>query len=101
MDFFSKNRLIYVFQRNIITNQNIKTDYFKYFDFAQTSQNLDNKEEDFLNLKDDKDMAEIIDRLKKDNWSREEFKYVSDLHEYDLLLVKKDIENEKKLDTLI
>ena len=54
--------------------------------------------DDFLNLKNDKDMAEIIDRLKKDNWSKKEFKYVSDLHEYDLLLVKKDIENEKKLE---
>ena len=47
LDFFSQNRLIYAFQRNIIAN-NLLTKYFKWFDVAYKSRNINNSKEDFL-----------------------------------------------------
>jgi hypothetical protein len=38
LDFFSQNRLIYVFQKNIVKNNHFLLPYFKYFDFASISQ---------------------------------------------------------------
>jgi hypothetical protein len=90
LDFFAKNRLIYVFQKNIVKNKNITLPYFKWFDFANMSRNPENKEEDFLNYKNDKDMAEVIARLRKDKLPPDEFKYVSDLMSYEILMVRKD-----------
>jgi hypothetical protein len=96
LDFFAQNKLIYIFQKNIIDNQNENLPYFKYFDFANISKNLNNKEEDFLKFKDDKEMAEVMKRLKKDNWSAEEYKYVSDMDSYHLFWANQEEENNKK-----
>lgn len=94
LDFFAQNRLIYVFQKNIIKNKRINLPYYKWFDFANISRNSNNKEEDFSNYKDDKDMAEVINRLRKDKLSPEEFKYVSDLQSYEILLARKDSDHK-------
>jgi hypothetical protein len=94
LDFFTQNRLIYVLQKNILKNQRVGLPYFKYFDFANISRNKDNKEEDFLKYKDDKDMVEFINRLRKDKLTSEEFKYVSDIHSYDIYIAR--IEQEHK-----
>jgi 5'-deoxynucleotidase YfbR-like HD superfamily hydrolase len=53
-------------------------------------------EEDFLKFKDDKEMAEVMKRLKKDNWSVEEYKYVSDMDSYHLFWANQEEENNKK-----
>jgi hypothetical protein len=94
LDFFTQNRLIYILQKNIVKTQNSTLPYFKWFDFANISRNPDNKEEDFLKYKNDKDMAEVINRLRKDKLTSEEFKYVSDIHSYDIYLAR--IEQEHK-----
>ena len=62
-----------------------------------TSRNPDNKEEDFSKFKEDKDMAEVINRLRKDKLTSEEFKYVSDIHSYDIYLARIQQENEENL----
>jgi hypothetical protein len=82
LDFFSKNRLIYAFQKNIIANKLI-TKYFKWFDFAQKSRNINNVKEDFSQYNNDDVMAEVIKRLKKDSLSTEEYKFVSDMPLYE------------------
>ena len=97
LDFFTQNRLIYIFQKNIVKNPNSTLPYFKWFDFANISRNPDNKEEDFLKFKDDKDMAEVINRLRKDKLTAEEFKYVSDIQSYDIYLIRKDEDHKKSL----
>ena len=90
LDFFTKNRMIYVFQRNIVNNKRIDLSYYKWFDVANISRNKNNKEEDFLKYKDDKDMTEVINRIRKDKLAPDEFKYVSDLQSYDIFLARKD-----------
>lgn len=97
LDFFSQNRIIYVLQKNIVKNNQVGLPYFKYFDFASISQRRDNKEEDFFKYKDDKDMAEVINRLRKDKLTSEEFKYVSDLYNYEIFLARKDQDHKKNM----
>ncbi len=77
LDFFTKNRLIYIFQKNIVKNKRINLPYYKWFDFATKSRNVNNKEEDFTHYKNDKDMAEVINRLRKDKLTTEEADYAS------------------------
>jgi hypothetical protein len=84
LDFFTQNRMIYVFQKNIVKNKRIDLPYYKWFDIANKSRNPENKEEDFSNYKNDKDMAEVINRIRKDKLPPEEFKYVSDLYLYEM-----------------
>jgi hypothetical protein len=88
LDFFTRNRMIYVFQKNIVKNKRIDLPYFKWFDVANKSRIPNNKEEDFSNYKNDKDMAEVINRIRKDKLPLEEFKYVSDLFMYDIYTAK-------------
>ncbi len=84
LDFFTQNRMIYVFQKNIVKNKRIDLPYYKWFDVANISRNPNNTEEDFSNYKNDKDMAEVINRIRKDKLPPEEFKYVSDLYLYEM-----------------
>jgi Skp family chaperone for outer membrane proteins len=98
LDFFAQNRIIYIFQKNIVKNKRIDLPYYRWFDFAQMSRNPNNKEEDFTQYKKDKDMAEVISRLRKDKLTPEEFKYVSDFPMYELLYerMRQDHEAEMK-----
>jgi hypothetical protein len=89
LGFFSENRLIYAFQRNIVQNKK-NSNYFKWFDFANKSRNLDNVEEDFSQFNNDEVMGEVIRRLKKDKLAPREYKFVSDLYQYENLVVEKD-----------
>jgi hypothetical protein len=84
LDFLSQNRIIYVFQKNIVKNRRVDLPYFKWFDVANMSRNPNNTEEDFSNYKNDKDMAEVINRIRKDKLPPEEFNYVSDLYMYEI-----------------
>jgi hypothetical protein len=82
LDFFSQNRLIYAFQRNIIANKLI-TQYFKWFNLAHKSRNKNNTEEDFSQFNNDDIMAEVIKRIKTDSLTTEEYKFVSDMPLYE------------------
>ena len=97
LDFFAQNRLIYIFQKNIVKNKHKNSPYFKWFEFANISRNLNNKEEDFLKFKEDKDMAEVINRLRKDKLPPDEFKYVSDLLSYEILLKRMDLDHKAEM----
>ena len=84
LGFFSQNRIIYAFQQNIITNNNYGASYFPWFDFAQTSRNQDNTENDFFKFKNNTIMAELINRLKIDNFSPDELMYLSSNYELEM-----------------
>ena len=100
LDFFSQNRMIYVFQKNIVKNKRIDLPYYKWFDVANISRNPNNKEEDFYNYKNDKDMAEVINRIRKDKLPPDEFKYVSDLYMYDIYMERMKQDHEEKMTRL-
>jgi hypothetical protein len=97
LDFFSKNRLIYAFQRNIVSN-NIISRYSKWFDLAHKSRNANNTEDDFSQFNNDDIMAEVIKRLKKDKLSTEEYKFVSDLPLYEAYYgnMQQELEEERQ-----
>ena len=75
IDFLSKNRLIFLLQKNIVKN---KTDakYRKWFDFAQKTKNPDNKKQDFLEYMDDEIFCEIMKRLNKKGLTEDDFLYI-------------------------
>jgi hypothetical protein len=54
-------------------------------------------EEDFSHFKNEKEMVEVINRLRKDKLTPEEFKYVSDLDSYEIFLVRKEEEHKQKM----
>jgi hypothetical protein len=112
LDFFTQNRMIYVFQKNIVKNKRLDLPYFKWFEVAHISRNPNNTEDDFSKYKDDKDMAEVISRIRKDKLPPDEFKYVSDLYMYDIhmarmaedfkaKLARRDVSQKKRLAKLV
>ncbi len=77
IDFLSKNRLIFLLQKNIVKNKP-DAKYRKWFEFAQKTKNPDNKEEDFREYMDDEIFCEIMKRLKKDNLTEDDFFYIEE-----------------------
>jgi hypothetical protein len=77
LDFLSKNRLIFMLQRNIVRN---KTDakYKKWFEFAQKTKSPDNKREDFQEYMDDETFCEIMRRLGKEELTEDDFVYIAE-----------------------
>jgi hypothetical protein len=64
-DFHAQNRLIYVFQKNVVKNKRNER-YFKWFDFAQKSLDKENKASDFQPFINDAIFSEMIQRLRTD-----------------------------------
>jgi hypothetical protein len=97
LDFFSENRLIYAFQRNIVSNNRISA-YSKWFNLAHKSRNANNTEDDFSQFNNDDIMAEVIKRLEKDKLTTEEYRFVSDLPLYEAYYgnMKQELEEEKR-----
>ena len=48
LDFLQKNKMIYIFQKQVLRNKKNKK-YFDWFDFANKSKNKENKNSDFSN----------------------------------------------------
>jgi hypothetical protein len=95
LDFFSQNRIIYALQPNIIRNNNYEALYFPWFDFAQTSRNHENKEDDFFKFKNIAIMAELINRLKIDNFTSEELMYLSGNYELEMQVFQNKEETQR------
>jgi ATPase subunit of ABC transporter with duplicated ATPase domains len=53
-----------------------------------------------LNYKNDKDMSEVINRIRKDKLPPDEFKYVSDLYMYDIYMERMRQDHEEKMTRL-
>lgn len=77
LPFLAKNKLIYLFQRNIIRNDKI-TKYFRWFDFAEKTRKEDNTEEEFIEYEKDEIFAEMMRRLNKTALPPEDWTYVTD-----------------------
>jgi uncharacterized protein YhbP (UPF0306 family) len=92
LNFLQENKLIYAFQKNIV--KDTKTEkYFRWFQFAEKSRNLDNKEEDFKEFLNDDIFMEVISRLDKRTLVGEDFEYITDYEEF-------YIENQRYIDGL-
>jgi hypothetical protein len=80
LDFLPKNRLIFMFQKNIVKNKAMKK-YEKWFEFAEKTRNENNAEKDFEAYKGDEIFCEMMRRLRKDTLSDEDFYYIEDQKE--------------------
>ena len=81
IDFIAKNKLIFAFQNNIVDNNNLGK-YEKWFQFASKTKNKENREEDFAEFKQDKIFLEIIRKLRKDNLTESDIKYITEEEQY-------------------
>ena len=80
LDFLSKNKLTYIFQKNVVKNKKISK-YYRWFSFAEKSRNKENAESDFVEYKDDIVFSEIIRRLGAD-LNSEDLDYIKDYDRY-------------------
>ncbi|MCP4131347.1 MAG: hypothetical protein GY754_10235 [bacterium] len=98
LDFLPKNRLIFMFQKNIIKNKKIKP-YKKWFEFAERTRNSNNKEDDFKEFSGDTVFEEMMRRLNKSALTEDDIIYIEDEKEFynDLARWEQDIYNEGKI----
>jgi hypothetical protein len=75
LDFFAKNRLVFLFQKNIVRNQKMEK-YVKWFEFAEKTKNEKNQEEDFKTFTGDPLFSEIMRKLDKTKLTDEELEYI-------------------------
>jgi hypothetical protein len=81
LNFLQENKLIYAFQKNIVKDSKTEK-YFRWFQFAEKSRNLDNKKEDFNEFLNDDIFMEVISRLDKKTLVGEDFEYITDYEEF-------------------
>ena len=86
LDFLPKNRLIYLFQPNIVKNEAKMALYHKWFEFAALTQNPNNQESDFESFKKIPIFNDIMEKLRTTTLSHDDFQYLTDQAEYDKLV---------------
>jgi len=75
IDFFSKNRLVFLFQKNIVKNNKIDK-YVRWFEFAEKTKNLENTKTDFEKFQGDPLFDEVIRRLNKSILTDADIEYI-------------------------
>jgi len=86
IDFLPKNKLIFIFQNNIVENfEKAKSEnkgkpskYSRWFDFAQKTLKKDNSKKDFIEYEKDPLFKEIMRRLDQSELTREDLQYITD-----------------------
>lgn len=79
--FLAKNKLIFLFQKNIVKNTRIDK-YVRWFQFAEKTKNKHNEEKDFEEYQRDEIFVEIIRRITQEKLSNEEYTYLQDQEEF-------------------
>ena len=75
VDFFGKNRLLFLFQKNIVKNQKLAK-YVRWFEFAEKTRDKENREEDFKVFRGDPTFDEMMRRLDSSILTDEEIEYI-------------------------
>jgi hypothetical protein len=84
LNFLPKNRLIYLFQKNIVANANDKLNkYVAWFELAEKTKNKDNTIEDFMVFKSDPILSEVMRRINKTTLTTEDFQYIEDYERFE------------------
>ncbi len=86
LDFLQKNRLIYAFQKNIVSN-NKKNDneyhkYIDWFELAEKTKNKKNQKSDFIKYEKDEIFAELIRRICNDTLTTEDYTYIDNYEQF-------------------
>ncbi|MEN9610263.1 MAG: hypothetical protein RLZZ628_1077 [Bacteroidota bacterium] len=83
LSFLYKNRLIFVFQKNIIKNKKLSK-YFRWFEFAAKTSNPDNKATDFDSYYDHPAIFAAMKRLMTSELTEDDFQYITDYQKYQI-----------------
>jgi len=75
LDFLSKNRLIFLFQPNIVADKSLKQ-YYRWFKFAAKTRNKTNKASDFEEYTHDPTFKQIMHLIAKSKLSKDELEYI-------------------------
>jgi len=76
LDFLPKNRLIFLFQKNMVKSAQTLPRYKAWFRFAEKSRNTANEELDFQEFRGDEIFEEMIRRLNKGILTTEDISYI-------------------------
>ncbi|MFN0203606.1 MAG: hypothetical protein ACKVTZ_18920 [Bacteroidia bacterium] len=76
ISFLKQNRLVFMFQKNIVKSINTKKRYKKWFDFAAKTLNQENEASDFEDFTDSKVFKDIMRLIGKDYLNDEEMYYL-------------------------
>jgi predicted transposase/invertase (TIGR01784 family) len=85
LDFLQKNKLIYVFQKNVIKNApNEKTArrYVAWFELAEKTKNRKNEKSDFAKFENDALFSDLMRRICKEILTEEDFTYIDSYQKY-------------------
>ncbi len=93
--FLQKNKLIYVFQSNIVKNKSI-TKYYKWFEFAQKTLNKEDDRLAYEKYRKDEIFCEIIRRLEKSLKEKGSLEYIKTYEEYQAGIARYNRGIEKK-----
>ena len=81
LDFITKNKLVYVFQKNVARNPKF-TKYKPWFELAEKSRDKNNEKTWFNEYLKDEIFAEVIKRISMEKLESSEWEYVHDMNEY-------------------
>jgi len=101
LNFLQKNRLIFMFQNNIVKDDKF-TKYRKWFEFAEKTKNKENKSKDFITYKKDVVFKEVMKIIVKKALDAEDLKYIESEEENIVLFqrhldgVREDLREEVK-----
>ena len=76
LDFLKQNRLVFMFQRNIVKSMNTVARYYPWFEFAAKTLSKENDESDFDKFNDSKIFRDIMGIIVKDKLSASEKDYI-------------------------
>ena len=66
-----KNKLVFAFQKNIVKSKKFEA-YKEWFEFAEATQNRNNKKQDFEKFKKNESLMMILHRIKTDTLAEDE-----------------------------
>ncbi len=81
LDFLPQNRLIFMFQKNIVKNKK-DTLLFKWCEFATLTKNKNNVAADFKKFLNDPIFATMVEQLRTRKMSESDFEYIEDYDTY-------------------
>lgn len=96
IDFLSKNKLIYAFQKNIVANKKHRK-YFDWFELAEKTLKKISEKFEFDQYEQDEILREVVRKLKKELTEEDSEGYIKTFEEYTLGVLRYERGIEKKV----
>ena len=81
LGFLQQNKIIFAFQKNIVTNKKYSK-YYNWFELAEKTLDRANKKIDFLKYEEDKIFGELIRRISTEYLQEDDFTYIDDYDQF-------------------